>query len=162
MGMGTRFEPLDVEGLEEVARAQYARAFPAREGPSPRPRNAGAALHMLGAERMAFVFRGVAYELLPISFEDGIRVSEARAALMEAEDEDRLTPEVARDARRALKLVANLAPKYLRPLRWPRRLLWALGLKRNPYRRATEVEVGQLMGFFLGSRTMCRVRSPAG
>lgn len=162
MGTGTRFEPLDVEGLERVAREQYARAFPAREGPPPRPRNGGPTLHMLGAERMAFVFRGVAYELLPISFEDGIRVAEARAALLAAEDEERLTPEVARDANRALKLVARLAPKYLRPLRLWRRLLWALRIRRNPYRDATEVEVGQLMGFFLGSRTMCRVRSPAG
>lgn len=158
--MGTRFEPLDVEGLERVAREQYARAFPA-PGPAPRPRNAIPALHVLGAERLAFVFRGVAYEIVPVSFEDGIRLCEVRAQLVAAEDEDTLTPEVARDARNALRVVASLATKYLRPLRWHRRLLWALRLRRNPYRRATEREVGQLLGFFLGCRTMSRARSPA-
>jgi hypothetical protein len=108
---------------------------------------------------MAFVFRGVAYEIVPVSFEDGIRLSEVRAALAEAEDEERLTPEVARDARNALRFVASLAPKYLRPLRLPARLLWALRLRRNPYRRATEVEVGQLLGFFWGCRMTSRARS---
>lgn len=157
---GTRFEPLDFEELERMAREQYARAHPKRTGPPPKPRNAAPTLLMLGAERLAFAFRGVAYELLPVSFEDGVRLTEARAAIDAAADDDRLTPEVARDARLALRFVANLATRYLRPLRWHRRILWWLRLRRNPYRSATETEVGQLLGFFSGCRTMSRARSP--
>lgn len=157
----TRFEPLDVEDLERMARGQYARAHAPRPGPPPKPRNAAPALLVLGAERVAFAYRDVAYEVLPVSFDDGLRLCEARAALDAAADDDRLTPEVARDARQSLRFVASLATRYLRPVRWWRRLLWALRLRRNPYRRATEAEVGQLLGFFLGCRTMSRARSRA-
>ena len=142
-----------------MAREEYARHHPPRARPA-KPRNTVPTLLALGAERLAFAYRGVAYEVLPVSFADGIRLSEARAALEAAEDEDRLTPEVARDAGRALAFVASLAPRYLRPLRWWRRLLWAARVRVNPYRRATETEVGQLLGFFLGCRTMSRARSP--
>lgn len=155
------FDRIPRSELERMAREEYSRQFPARPKAAPRARNATPTLALLGAERMAFVFRGVAYELLPVSFEDGIRLSEVRATLEAAEDDERLTPEVARDARASLRFVASLATRYLRPLRWHRRLLWALRLRRNPYRGATEVEVGQLLGFFSGCRTMSRARSPA-
>jgi hypothetical protein len=158
--MGTRFQPLGVEELERISREQYKRAFPKREGPAPRPRNAASTLIALGAERLAFAFRGVAYELRPVSFEDGLRLAEVRAALDAAADDNRLTPEVAREASRGLRYVVSLAPKYLRPLRWMRRLFWALRLRRNPYRGATAREVGELLGFFLGCRTMSRARFP--
>lgn len=144
-----------------MAREEYARHHAPRPGPAPKPRNVLPTLLTLGAERVAFAFRGVAYELLPVSFDDGLRLVEARAAIDVASHDDRLTPEVARDARRALRFVVTLAPRYIRPIRWYRRLAWALRLRRNPYRRATEAEVGQLLGFFLGARTMSRARSPA-
>lgn len=153
-----RFEALAVEDLERMAREAYARSVPPREAAPPKPRNAAPLLHVLGGERVAFGFRGVAYEILPVSFDDGVRLVEARAALDAAADESRLTPEVARDARTALRFVASLAPRYMRPLRIVRRLLWHLGLRTNPYRRATEREVGQLLGFFLTCRTMSRAR----
>lgn len=151
-------KPIPRAELERVAREGFERAFPRGRVSDQKPRNAAAALVVLDAERLAFAYRGVAYELLPVSFEDGVRLNEARAAIAVASDDDRLTPEVARDARRALRLVATLALRYIQPLSPVRRLFWKLRLRRNPYRRATEQEVGQLLGFFLGCRTMSRAR----
>lgn len=155
------FERVPRAELERMAREAYARHHPPRPSKPPPPRNSVPTLLALGAERLAFAYRGVAYEILPVSFDDGVRLCEARAALDVAEDDDLLTPEAAREARRALHFVASLSTRYLRPVRWWRRLLWALRLRRNPYRRATETEVGQLLGFFLGCRTMSRARSQA-
>ena len=156
----TRFEPLSVEELEEVAREQYARAFPKREGPGPRPRNVRATRLLVGAERLCIEYRGRAYELLPVEFADGVQLIDCRAAIEAVEDESRLSPEVVRDYLVALRKVVALAPKYVRPLGRFRRLLWRLGLRRNPYRGATETEVGELLGFFLGCRMRSRVRYP--
>jgi hypothetical protein len=155
---GTRFEPLDVEELERIAREQYARAFPRREGRSSKPRNVGATLATLGAQRIGVAFRGRVWELLPVSFEDGLRLTVARSAVEAMEDEGSITPEKARFYHEALRSVVALAPKYLRPAGVVSRLLWRLRLRRNPYRAATDAEVGQLLGFFLASQMRSRAR----
>ena len=157
---GTRFEPLDLEELERAARAQYARAFPEREGPPPRARNVRATRLLVGADQLCIEYRGRTYELLPVEFGDGVLLAECRALVDAIEDDAKLTPELVREYLIALRKVVALAPKYLRPVGRVRRLLWLLGLRRNPYRRATEAELGQLLGFFLGCRMRSRVRYP--
>jgi hypothetical protein len=159
-GDGTRFEPLSAEELDEFAREQYARAFPKREGPPPRARNVRATRLLVGAEQLAIEYRDVQYELLPVEFADGVLLAECRARVEAIEDESKLDPMVVRDYLVALRKVVALAPKYLRPLGRVRRLLWRLGIRKNPYRRATEAEIGQLLGFFLGCRMRSRVRYP--
>lgn len=161
--MTTRFEPLDVEGLERMAHEGYARKYAAPPG-SPlgarsvnRPRNVRATLFMVDGERVEIPYRGRVYELLPVSFEDGLRLADVRGTLEELEDAKPTTENVAR-YRSALRFVVALAPRYLRPRgRW-RRAFWAL--TRNPFRHATDAEVGELLGFFLGSRMRSRVRHP--
>lgn len=160
--MSAQFTRVPREELERMAREEYARQFP-RGRPAPaQPRNVRATLLSMGEGRLEITHRGRSYELLPVTFSDGLRLQEARAAIERADhaqhNTDELTPEVMRDYYMALKHVVSLAPQYLRPVGRVRRLLWRLGLTRNPYRGATEAEVGQLLGFFLATSTRSSVR----
>lgn len=155
------------------AEAGYRKRYP--EGP-PRaelPRNIGPALLLAGADSLELVYRGRIYELGFPSFADGVRLEQARAAVELMEEEP--TAEHLPGYARALELTVSLATRYLFPaLPTPdlprlhrlrihlRRLRWRLRLRRNPYRDATEAEVGQLLGFFLRSRMRSRAGSPTG
>lgn len=153
-----RLEPLDVGELERMAREQYARAFPAREGPSPRAKNARATLLLVDGERVEIPYRGRVYELLPVSFEDGIKLADVRDTL-EALEHARPSKENVHRYARTLRAIVAMAPKYLRPRGRVRRMLWPL--TRNPFRGASDQEVAELLGFFLGCRMRSRVRYPA-
>lgn len=158
------------EVLEHAAEG-YRRRYP--DGPPRvgRPANAGAVLLLVGGDVLEMTYRGRLYEIGFPSFEDGVRLTLASHAL-EALEED-ATPERYLAYLEALRLVASMAPKYLKPavpspelplrhrtgLRL-RRLCWILRLRLNPFRNATEAEVGLLLGFFLRSRTRSRVGSP--
>lgn len=155
------FSKLSRAELEEMAQGQYRRAFP--DGPPqrvPRHRNIGPTLHVLDAERIEIDFRGRRYELLPVSFSDGVRLIRARIAVEELDSETAPTESDVEAYTEALRTVVGLAGCYLVPRRPVRRLLWRLGLTRNPARRATEAEVARLLGFFLGCRMRSSVRYP--
>lgn len=147
--------------LEEIARARYRQVFP--DGPPvrrSRARNIGPALRTMDAERLEIAIGRRRYELLPVSFEDGLRLLQARQAIEDMEEESVPKPETIRAYRDALRVVVRLAPRYLAPRGPLRRLLWRLRIRRNPVRRATEAELGQMLGFFLGCRMSSRVRYP--
>lgn len=146
-----------------MAQEEYAQAYgPSDVRPKPeRPRNVRATLLVFGAEKVEIPYRGQMYELTPVSFEDGLRLADARATLEELEDAAP-TEENVRRYRSACQLIVGLAPHYLLPRGWLRRALWRLRLRRNPFRRASDREVGELLGFFLGCRMMSRVRCPSG
>jgi hypothetical protein len=154
-----RFEVPTRADLLAASREQYQRRFPALDVPTPVARNVRPTLIVLGAEGVEIPYCGRMYELIPVSFEDGLRLTEARARVTDLHDRD-LTPDNLRAYRGALRVIVRMAPKYLVPRGRLRRVLWRLRVRRNPFRDATDAEVGELLGFFLGCRMMSRVRYP--
>jgi hypothetical protein len=155
-----RLEPLDAEELERLAREQYARAFPKRPASVTRARNVRATLLIVGDGKVEFAFHGRMYEVLPVSFEDGCRLQDVQATLGELAETGSTGganggPETIERSLHAFRFIAGLARRYVRPRGKWRRLLWTVRLTRNPFRRATPAEVGELLGFFLG----CQMRS---
>ena len=145
--------------IEAMAREGYEKRFPKGRPTAPPPANGRPALVLLGSESYQVVaFGGRGYELGHVSFEDGIRLVGAKATV-EALDESDPTPENVEAYLAALRLIVRMAPRYLLPVERARRLLWRLRLLRNPFRHATDREVGQLLGFFLACRMRSRVRA---
>ena len=121
----------------------------------------GPTLRLAFAESAPIQYRGRYYDVAPVSFEDGLRLVEARAAVLALEEAVGPTAESSAAYLSSMRLIVNVAPRYLVPVARVRRLFWRLRIRRNPFRNATDSEVGQLLGFFLTSRTMSRVRLPA-
>ncbi len=147
---------------EARAREGYRQKFPEGAPAAAPPANGRPALLMLGADTFQVPYRGRLYELGHVSFEDGIRLVEAQTAIASIEDDD-ATPEKIAVYLRAMRFVVRLAPRYMVPVKRVRRFFWRLRLRRNPFRKATDAEVGHLLGFFLASRMRSRVpyRAPA-
>ncbi len=146
--------------IEERAREGYRRKFPEGRSSGAPPANGRPALQVLGADQLRIPYRGRVYDLGHVSFEDGIRLVEARVAIMAIREEEDPTPENISAYRRAMRVIVAMAPRYMVPVGRLRRLFWRLRLRRNPFRKATEAEVGQLLGFFLTSRMRSRVQYP--
>ncbi len=140
--------------VEARARAAYAEHF-ATAGRAPEPTNIGPTLQILGAGDVLCVpYRGVGYALGFVSFADGVKLVRAKAQIEELIDEE-VTDETLAVYLEGMRVVVSMAPKYLRPVgRWRRFVYRALRL--NPFRSATDAEVGQLLGFFLTSRMRSR------
>ena len=154
-----QFTRLPKGAVERIAREGYAKHFPDGPPKARPPENGRAMLLLTGADTVEIPYKGTLYELLHISFEDGLVCVIAKAAIEGLEGES-ITPETVDAYRAAMRSVVALVPRYLRPVRGRlRRLRWRLGLHRNPFRRATDAEVGQLLGFFLGCRMRSRVHS---
>ena len=145
--------------IEERAREGYRKRFPASRGPGPLPANVGAALLLLEDDSVRIPYRGRIYELGYVSFEDGLRLVAARAAI-EALDKAEPTPVNRTAYLQAMRLVVSMAPRYLLPVQRVRRFFWRLRIRRNPFRSATDAEVGHFLGFLLGCRTRSRVQYP--
>ena len=142
--------------VERIAREGYRKRFPDGPPTAPPPTNGRPMLLLAGADVLEIPYRGTLYELRHVSFEDGIVCVTAKAAI-DATEGAPLTPESIAAYRAACRAVVSLVPRYLRPVHGMlRRLRWRLGLHRNPFRSATDAEVGQLLGFFLASRTRSR------
>ncbi len=152
----TRFAKAEVE---RIAREGYKRHFPDGPPVAPAPTNGRAMLTLAGVDTLEIPYRGTLYELLHVSFEDGIVCVMAKAAI-EAAEGGPITPESVAAYGAACRAIVALVPRYLLPVHGRvRRLRWRLGLHRNPFRNATDAEVGQLLGFFLASRMRSRVHS---
>ncbi len=145
--------------IEERAREGYRTRFPAGRQPAPPAVNVGAALLLLEDDSVRIPYRGRMYELGHVSFTDGLRLVAARSAV-EALEDGEPTPENQTAYLQALRLVVRMAPRYLLPVKRVRRFFWRLRIRRNPFRNATDAEVGQFLGFFLGCRTRSRVQYP--
>ena len=143
------------EVVEAIAREGYEKRFPEGRPTAGPPANGRPALALLGSEGHHVVpFDGRGYVLGYVSFEDGIRLVQAQASVDGLGDTDP-TPEAVEAYLAAMRVIVDMAPRYLQPIERVRRFFWRLGLVRNPFRRATDAEVGQLLGFFLA----CRMRS---
>lgn len=104
-----------------------------------------------------FPFRGRNWEVPPISATDGIRIFELLHTLDEfkrkaPDGSDDLVGLYATFLRESLKIIR----RCLKPERGRlRRLFWRVRLSRNPWNTASDVEIGEILGFFW----MCRTRS---
>ncbi len=145
--------------VEALAAEGYRERYPEGRQEAPPAANVAPALRLLGSERLVVPYRGRAYELGHVSFEDGIRLVLARATITSLDDADP-TPENTEAYVRAMRVVVGMAPRYMVPVGRVRRFFWRLRLRRNPFRKATDVEVGLLLGFFYGCRMRSRVQYP--
>ena len=145
--------------IEAMAAEGYRKRYPDGRPRGKPPANVEATLFLLGAKIRVLPYRGRGYELGFVSFEDGLRLTQAKVAIDVFAEGDP-TPETAKEYLQAMRTIVRMAPRYLLPVERVRRLFWRLGLRRNPFRKATDVEVGQLLGFFLGCRTRSRVQYP--
>jgi len=155
------FTKLTRSELEELARTRYREAFPEGRPRANPPRNIGSVLIITGADRVEIPYRGRMYELLPVSFEDGLRLTQCQSVIEELVGGRRPTHEDSEAYAGALRVIVRMTRRYLLPRGRLRRLRWRLRLVRNPFRHATEAELGELLGFFLGCRMRSRVRYPA-
>jgi hypothetical protein len=122
--------------------------------PQQRPEVVNAeAVAAIGATRR-LVYRGRVYEVAPVSFRDGQRLQSISRALDAAGSNEAAT-DAELDA-----LVTSAVDLFHRLVR-PRSHRW----RRNPFRGASEREVGQLLLFFHSCRFRSGVRhdtQPAG
>jgi len=130
--------------VEQAWREYYADTEPtaARE-----TRNAAPVLYLTDPVRVPF--RGRMYEIPPIPYEVGIKVVELQNQLGKlAETMDVVA------YRQILIDTVRLVRRHVRPYQtrpW-HRFKWALGW--NPFRQATEMELGEFLASFVMRRTM--------
>lgn len=96
-------------------------------------------------------YGGRVYDVPPVPFPAGIQLVELRAQLQAA-----TSPA---EELRALREMARVMKRLVRPRGALRRATWFL--RRNPFRHASEQEIGELLGFFSVHRTQSRVRFPS-
>lgn len=137
-------EKVSHDRLREMAREEYRRQFP---GPvrneMPGTVNADAARHV--GRPVVFAFRGEPYTLPPIPWEDGVALYELQMRFLRPGSTDEY-----RDAcREAVRLMGRLAHRR----GWRGRLRRILP---NPFRHASEGEIGEVLDFFWTCRTGLR------
>lgn len=136
----------------EMEEASRRRAAPPVEvtAPSSLPRalNLGTVLDL--GNRVYFMFRGRAYGIPPLAWREGEKILDA---WMEAKGYGDLTPDNLSAYFSVIKRLQSLLWRNCVPSGPVRRLLHWMGLHRNPFRKATEKEIGELATFMLGRRT---------
>jgi hypothetical protein len=126
--------------------AAWREHFKATEAPSTESRNVGPVLYLTDPVRVPF--RGHMYEVPPIPYTVGLRVVELQIEL------EAIGKQMDIEAyRRVLISVVKLVRQHARPtgFRMWNRLKWACGW--NPFRQATEVELGEFLAVFVMRRT---------
>lgn len=133
--------------LERHARVAAAMAEAERERPAVA--NIGPAREMWDPRPL--YYRGRRILPRPIAWEDGLELLEAAAALEEwAKRRNGDLDEL----RRLYRRIVDLCWVALRPRWMPR---WLQRLRRNPFRRATEAEIREILGFAGRCRTISLV-----
>lgn len=110
----------------------------------PRAEVVNEAAVMAIGQRRRLVYRGRAFDVDPVSYRDGQHLQSLTRALGEASKSEGTTDE-------GLEALFAEAVGVFHRLVHPRTWRW----RRNPFRVASEREVGQLLGFFHS----CRFRS---
>lgn len=136
-----REEMYRAHGLDESGRAP--------EEPPKRHRNVREVLDLGTVTYISF--RGRQYGVPPLPWKEGERLLDAYLEVREFEGD--LAREDLRRYFDAVERIAKILWKNVRPLGFARRFLKRLRLLRNPFRDATEGEIGELAVFFLGRRT---------
>ena len=136
--------------LERQSREQYAKTLGLSDsGREQTPARVVNAREAAGLDRpTVFAFRGTPYILPPIPYEAGIELHEVRSGWEMSRVGNLDNDEYRRLSRRAVRLMGALA--HRRGWRWAR---W---IRPNPFRNASEREIGQLLDFFWTCRTGLR------
>ena len=146
--------PVTAEQRDDAQEELRARLGVEERRPPAPVKNRPALVYLTDPLRVPY--RGRLYELPPVSYMDGVRITDIMSQLEDPdlEEEKRLT---------AMQDAAALIRRLVTPDRdrgWWLRLRWKLRLVRNPFRPAvaTEMEIGELLGFLAWCRTMSSVR----
>lgn len=139
---------------ERLAQVQAALAEEARAS-APEARNLGPVQDL--SRPLPLEFAGRTYLVPPVPFVFGVRLVELQERVRGLQGRPE-TPETMAELRAILDEAVALYPRLVRPRGLLRRLAWRLA--PNPFRGASEYEVGELLGFFLGCRMRSRVRHP--
>ena len=138
---------------ERLAQVQAALAREARAN-EPEVRNLGPVQDL--SRPLPLEFRGHTYLVPPVPFVFGVRLvglQERVRRLQERPD----SPEALGELRAILEDAVEIFPRLARPTGWRRLFRRVLP---NPFRQASEFEIGELIGFFSGCRMRSRVRHP--
>lgn len=139
---------------ERLAQVQAALASRGRAS-EPEVRNLGAVQDL--SRPLPLEFRGRTYLVPPVPFVFGVRLVGLQERVRRLQDRPD-SPESLDELRAILEEAVEIFPRLAYPAGW-RRLFWRIA--PNPFRRASEFEIGELIGFFSGCRMMSRVRHPA-
>ena len=139
---------------ERLAQVQAALAEEARAN-EPEVRNMGPVQDL--SRPLPLEFRGRTYLVPPVPFVFGVRLVGLQDRVRRLQNQPD-SPEMLAELQAILEEAVGMYPSLVRPKGW-RRLFWRV--VPNPFRGASEFEIGELLGFFLGCRMRSRVRHPA-
>lgn len=154
---------------DEVAARHRASApkTPSRQGVSrapvpqrqPEQRNVEAVLS-LGATRY-ITYRNRTYRIPPVPFKLGQKVLDLNIKILADAKHVALTGQdaAAQSFYKKMDQMARVLWTHVQPIGKFSRMLWRLGLKRNPFRQASEAEMKAIIDFFLQGRMTSSVRS---
>jgi hypothetical protein len=129
---------------------QVQQALREVEAEAPRAEVVNEAAVMAIGQRRRLVYRGRAFEVDPVSYRDGQHLQSLTRAIAEASTNAGATDE-------GLEDIFTEAVGVFHRLVHPRSWRW----RRNPFRVASEREVGELLGFFHSCRSRSGVRLEA-
>lgn len=139
---------------ERLAQVQAALAEEIRAS-EPEVRNLGPVQDLSGP--LPLEFRGRTYLVPPVPFVFGVRLVGLQERVRKLQDQPE-SEEALDELRSILHEAVALFPSLVRPTGW-RRLFGRV--LPNPFRNASEFEIGELMGFFSGCRMRSSVRHPS-
>lgn len=139
---------------ERLAEVQAALAAEAR-GKEPEIRNLGPVQDL--SRELPLEFGGRRYRVAPVPFASGVQLLELQARVRALQDRAG-SPDSLTELRAILEEAVALFPRLARPAGWRG---WVWRCMPNPFRKASEFEVGALIGFFSGCRMKSSVRHPA-
>ncbi len=102
---------------------------------------------------LSFTHRGTRFTATPLPARESLALGRLAADLQKLGD--RMDTAAVEERSAILDAVASTFPACCRPTRLWDRLVWR---GRNPFADATEYEIGWLLGFFLGTRSIVRIR----
>lgn len=127
---------------------------------SPQQRNVEPVLS-LGATRYVTIQRLGTYAIPPVSFRAGQRVlslySDALELAQEAAQYGKKETQIKYFAK--LGALARVLWQHIRPVKSSHKLLWRMGLMRNPFMQCSEQELREIISFFLQGRMKSSVQS---
>lgn len=152
-----RYMPPDEPGQPYPSRQQDARASVVQR--QQQQRNVDTVLSLGDVRYMGY--RNKAYRVPPVPYKLGQRVLDVQIKALG------LAREVVQSGSKdpsdrfykVMHELTGLLWQHIRPTGKIKRVLWRLGLLRNPFRVASEAEINQITDFFLKGRMTSSVRS---
>lgn len=155
------FRYIPPDEVAERHRAAHPAALSRQVVPTSTPQERNVE-HVLTLGEMRYVsYRNRTFRIRPVPFKLGERVLDLKIKILA--DAKQVAKTGARAPAEAfydkLDQMAKLLWMHMQPIGKVRRLMWHLGMLRNPFRNATETELIAIVDFFLQGRMMSSVRS---